>query len=237
MARVVAEGIPHHVTQRGNARQLVFSDTEDRRVYLNLLREYSSEHGLPIWAWCLMTNHVHLLVVPETTAALSQALGHAHRDYARYRNARSGKSGHLWQARYYSCPVDAPGVWTVTAYIERNPVRAGLVERAEEYPWSSAAAHIEGRDRTGILDMAHWRQSDTRARWQEVLRAGVDDEALQERIRSATMTGRPFGSEEFTEELELAGHRRLRPKPPGRPRKANPFHGEQMKLYSQEIGK
>jgi putative transposase len=112
---------------------------------VTLLRRYSSEPGLRIWAWCLMTNHIHLLAVPKTDAALANALGHTHRDYAHYHNARSGKSGHLWQARYYSCPVDTPGVCTVMAYSERNPVRAGL-ELAEDYPWSSAMAHVTNRD-------------------------------------------------------------------------------------------
>jgi putative transposase len=220
MARVVAAGIPHHITQRGNARQSVFDDSSDHRVYLNLLRRYASEHRLRIWALCLMTNHVHLLAVPETGSALADALGHTHRDYARYHNARSGKSGHLWQARYYSCSVDAQGVCTVMAYIERNPVRAGLVERAEDYPWSSALAHVGGREDGGLLHVAPWGEDYTEERWREKLRIGVDDEALRERIRLAPMTGRPFGSEEFIEKLELAAHRRLRPRRAGRPKKS-----------------
>jgi putative transposase len=166
-----------------------------------------------------MTNHVHLLALPETGASLADALGHAHRDYARYHNARSGRSGHLWQARYYSCPVDTPGVGAVMAYIERNPVRAGMVDWAEDYPWSSAAAHVTDRDESGLLEAATGLEDYTKGRWRETLRSGVDDEALGERIRLATMTGRPFGSAEFTEELELALHRRLRPQPAGRPRK------------------
>ncbi len=236
MARVVAAGIPHHVTQRGNARQNVFDDSVDRRTYLNLLRRYATEHGLSIWAWCLMTNHVHLLAVPKTGAGLAHALGHTHRDYARYHNARSGKSGHLWQARYYSCPVDAPGDCTVMAYIERNPVRAGFVERAEDYPWSSALAHASGGDESGFLDYGGWPEGYTRDRWREILRSGVEEEALRERIRLATLTGRPFGSAEFTEELELAAHRRLRPRRAGRPKKSHFAESAQEVLELQEIG-
>jgi len=234
MARVVAAGVPHHVTQRGNARQNVFDDSDDRRIYLHLLRRYASEHGLGIWAWCLMTNHVHLLAVPKTGAALAHALGHTHRDYARYHNARSGKSGHLWQARYYSCPVDAPGVCTVMAYIERNPVRAGLVERAEDFQWSSALAHVTDRDESGFLERAP--ESHSKERWREMLRIGVEDEAFGERIRLATMTGRPFGSEEFAEELELAAHRRLRPRRAGRPRKSGSVEATQTAMEFQKIG-
>ena len=221
MARVVVPGIPHHITQRGNARQNIFDDAADRDVYLKLLRRYASEEGLGIWSWCLMTNHVHLLAVPRTGDALANALGHTHRDYARYHNTRSAKSGHLWQARYYSCPVDEPGVCTVAAYIERNPVRAGLVELAEHFPWSSAVAHVTDHDDADLLDDVPWRDEYPKECWREVLRIGIEDEALGQRIRRATMSGRPFGSAEFTEELELVSHRRLRPRPPGRPKIGN----------------
>jgi len=236
MARFVAAGVPHHITQRGNAQQNVFDDSADRRIYLNLLHRYAAEHQLGIWAWCLMTNHVHLLAVPKTGSSLANALGHSHRDYARYHNTRSGKSGHLWQARYYSCPVDTPGVCTVMAYIERNPVRAGLVELAEDYPWSSAVAHVTNRDESGLLDAAPGLEEYTQERWRETLRVGVEDEALRERIRLATMTGRPFGSAEFTEELELAAQRRLRPRPAGRPKKECSNDSAQQALQFQEIG-
>lgn len=236
MARVVAPGVPHHVTQRGNARQTVFEDPEDRRIYLNLLREYSTEHHLQIWAWCLMTNHIHLLAVPKTSLALARAIGAAHRDYARYRNARSCRCGHFWQARYYSCPVDASGVWPVMAYIERNPVRAGLVPHAEDYPWSSAAVHVRGWDDSGFIDLAAWREQYTCERWQEALQLGVDEEALQERIRRATRTGRPLGSDGFTHELEHVAGRRLRPGQRGRPRRSVLETGRQAVLALQQNG-
>jgi putative transposase len=220
MARVVAPGIAHHVTQRGNARQTVFEDPEDRRVYLKLLRGHAMKQRLDIWAWCLMTNHIHLLVVPGTGEGLAKALGSTHRDYARYRNTRSGRSGHLWQARYYSCPVDDRGIFPVMAYIERNPVRAGVVGRAEDYLWSSAASHVGGTDDRGFIDLRAWREHYTGERWREALRIGLDDEALRERIRLATRTGRPLGSDGFTGALECAEGRRLRVGQPGRPRKS-----------------
>lgn len=228
IARVVAAGVPHHITQRGNARQIIFDDSADRRIYLNLLRRYAFEHGLSLWAWCLMTNHIHLLAVPKTGGSLAHALNHAHRDYASYYKARLAKSGRLWQVRYYSCPVDAQGVWPVMAYIERNPVRAGLVDQAEDYRWSSAAAHLKDRDESGFLDTASWRENYTRERWRETLRIGVEDEALGERIRQATRTGRPFGSQEFTEGLELTAHRRLRPRQAGRKKRALPNDPDQV---------
>ncbi|HEX4595545.1 MAG TPA: transposase [Bryobacteraceae bacterium] len=221
IARIVAEGVPHHITQRGNGRQTIFDDAQDHHVYLKLLRQYTGEYGLRIWAWCLMSNHVHLLAVPETGDSLARAMGRIHCDYARYRNARAASCGHLWQARYYSCPVDGPAVWRVMAYIERNPVRAGLVETAEEFPWSSARAHATDRE-DGFLAMAPWRGSYNAARWREALYLGIDDEILRERLRSATRTGRPFGSEEFLDEIERNTSRTLRPRQVGRPRKIAP---------------
>ena len=220
IARVVAEGIPHHVTQRGNGRQAVFFDAQDHAVYMKLLREYSSQYGLRIWAWCLMSNHVHLLGVPAMNHSLARALGRTHSEYARYRNARSANSGHLWQSRYYSCPVDGPGIWQVMAYIERNPVRAGLVESADDYVWSSARVHAAGTD-DGFLEMAAWRDCYTGTRWREALRHGVDEEALQDRLRVATRTGRPLGSQEFIDQLERNTCRVLRPGRSGRRGKAS----------------
>jgi REP-associated tyrosine transposase len=216
IARVVAPGVPHHITQRGNARQVVFDDARDRRVYLALLRYYAERFRLRIWAWCLMSNHVHLLAVPETAESLRCTLGQTHHDYARYRNARRAMCGHLWQSRYYSCPVDEPGVWTVLAYIERNPVRAGLVQLAEDYVWSSARAHVVGRDREDFLDMSTWRAAYTAERWRDILQIGIEEESMQERLRLATLTGRPFGSGQFIKELELASNRELKLKPVGR---------------------
>jgi putative transposase len=216
IARVVALGVPHHITQRGNARQIVFDDAKDRRVYLKLLRSYADKFELHIWAWCLMSNHVHLLAVPETDESLKRALGRTHYDYACYRNAQLASCGHVWQSRYYSCPVDESGIWPVMSYIERNPVRAGLVEFAEDYVWSSARAHVTGRDEENFLDLSPWQAFYSADRWRDTLRLGFEEELLQERIRHATLTGRPFGSEQFIQNLEIMSNRRLKVQKVGR---------------------
>src|SRR5216684_3673816 len=195
IARVVAQGLPHHITQRGNGRQVVFDDAKDRRVYLKLLQGYAEEYRLRVWAWCLMSNHVHLLAVPETSESLKRSLGQTHADYARYRNAQLATCGHLWQCRYYSCPVDEAGVWRVMTYIERNPVRAGLVDLAEDYAWSSARAHLADHDRDGFLDMQAWRASYDAERWAAAGNYG----------RQALWL--------FIEQLERDSHRMLRPAP------------------------
>jgi putative transposase len=145
IARVVGPGIPHHITQRGNRRQQTFFGEEDFREYISLMGEWCKEYGTEVWAYCLMSNHVHLIVVPESEDGLRKGIGEAHRRYTRRVNFREGWRGHLWQGRFSSFPLEENYLLAVVRYVERNPVRAGVVERAWEYPWSSALAHVEGR--------------------------------------------------------------------------------------------
>ena len=146
IARVVVPGLPHHITQRGNRRADVFFDDDDRRRYLFLLGQYAERHGLAIWAYCLMTNHVHVVAVPSGEASLGNTFRDTHQAYAAWLNRKMRESGHLWQGRYFSCVLDDPHTWACVRYVERNPVRAGLVARAEDWAWSSAAAHCGRRD-------------------------------------------------------------------------------------------
>lgn len=219
IARAVAVDAPHHVTQRGNGRQPVFFSDRDREVYLNAFFDYASRYSLRVWGYCLMTNHVHFMVVPERERSLARVFGRTHSDYARYANLAQRSCGHLWQARFYSCALDARHAWQALAYVERNPVRAGLVDSAELYPWSTAAAHCREDSFDGRLDFEEWRRSYTGERWREVLRIGVSDEAWEERIREATRRGYPLGSEAFVEQVSRALGRDVRPRPPGRPPK------------------
>jgi putative transposase len=218
IARVVVEGIPHHVTQRGNGRQEVFCSEADYRLYLDLLRVYSLRFGLKVWAYCLMPNHVHLIAVPQRPLSLARTLGRTHSDYARHFNLGRRSCGHVWQARFFSCPLDGAHLWQAMAYVERNPVRAGLAAEATAYRWSSAGAHANGMEREGLLDLETWERQYTPGRWREVLETGVNEEALRERLWEATLRGRPLGGQEFVEELERRMRRRLRPLPTGRPR-------------------
>jgi len=233
MPRAVATGFPHHVTQRGSGRRPTFLSDEDRLVYLDLLRRHRKQCDLRLWAYCLMPNHIHLLAVPGREDSLARTLGRTHADYARYWNARRDSCGHLWQARFYSCPLERDHVWTAARYIEVNPVHAGMVDDAERWPWSSAQAHIAGRDTSGLLELEPWAAEYDNARWLDVLRTGVDDDAWRQRLASATLTGRPLGSEAFVEELEQRLGCRLRPKPVGRPPKAAREERAQLQL---EIG-
>ncbi len=216
-ARIVLPGFLHHVSQRGNNRQEVFFTPGDRRKYLDLLRQQCDKHGLAVSGYCLMTNHVHLVVTPPTEQSLAKAIGRAHFLYTRHLNRLHRRSGHLWQNRYYSCAVDEDHILAVMSYIERNPVRAGLVAHAWEYEWSSASAHTGRPDRGGLLDLNTWRQSMEPETWQQMLTA-PRGEAELERVRTRTRSGRPLVGDSLLGKLEASLGRRLRPGRRGRPR-------------------
>ena len=196
LARVVVPGIPYHVTHRGNRRQDIFFSPADRQVYRAWLTEYGAEFGLEVWAYCLMSNHVHLLVVPRRGDSLARAIGQTHMRHARRINAAGGWSGHLWEHRFFSTALDDGHLWAAARYIERNPVRAGLVAQAEDYPWSSARGHVLG-ERDPLLSpcrpFPNEREVGDWAAWL----AATPDERMEDVIRRNTRTGRPCGSESF----------------------------------------
>ena len=128
LARVIAPGMPHHVTQRGNRRQQTFSGEEDYQHYLELMAQFCRAEQVAIWAYCLMPDHVHLIVVPQSAESLRRAIGEAHRWYTRWINFREGWRGHLWQGRFASFVMDEDHLLTAARYVELNPVRAGLVQ-------------------------------------------------------------------------------------------------------------
>src|SRR3974377_1045463 len=168
LARVVVPGLPHHITQRGNRRQQTFFCDEDYRSYLELVGQQCGAHQVEIWAYCLMPNHVHLIAVPQSADGLRRAIGEAHRRYTRMVNFREGWGGHLWQGKFASFVLDEPYLLTAARYVELNPVRAGLVNTPRQYRWSSARAHLRGKDdalvRVGpLLQLApDWRRVLTR---------------------------------------------------------------------------
>ncbi len=215
LSRVVLPGCWHHVTQRGNHRQTVFLHDAQREFYLRLLAAYTRKFHVGIGGYCLMGNHVHLLAIPSDPQGLARALGRTHNDYARWLHVQQGLVGHLWQNRFFSCPLDDAGRWEALRYIELNPVRAGLVGEAASWPWSSAAAHQAGTDRTALLSWDEWRTRWSPEGWREALAAGIEDAALIERIRQATRTGRPAGSAAFVRAAEMRLGRRLAPVRPG----------------------
>jgi putative transposase len=208
-------GCWHHVTQRGNHQQRVFFDDSDRKFYLELLRHHCSRQRVRVAGYCLMNNHVHLLAIPEAENCLARAFGRAHNDYARWLNLRRRETGHVWQNRFYSCPLDNAHQWDALRYVELNPVRAGLVRSAAEWQWSSAVPHLGGPDETAVVDYTDWSARWSAETWDAVLHHGVQDAMLLERIRTATRTGRPAGSEEFVGRAEATLGRSLRPRKRG----------------------
>jgi putative transposase len=217
IARSVAIDYPHHVTQRGNNRSTVFFNDEDRWFYINVLRRYSQKYRLEIWAYCLMGNHVHLLTVPKDEFSLARGMGLTNMVYTQYLNRRLGNSGRVWQNRFFSCAVEKETyLWSVARYIENNPVKAGLMEKAEEYRWSSAKAHLMGRPDqllSGNIWLSDAERQDYRAFFEG------DNEEVEKTIRQRTSSGRPLGGEEFMDFLELRYGLRLRIGKKGRPKK------------------
>jgi putative transposase len=196
----VIPACPHHVTQRGNNRQDVFFVDADRQAYLTYLHDAAGRFDLRVEGYCLMTNHVHLVVEPVEETSLAHALKRTNQLYAQYVNRLHRRSGHLWQDRFYSCPLDYAHFWRALAYVERNPVRAHLCERAWQWRWSRAAAHCGADDPSGLLDMAAWHRDMDTARWRQILdRSDVD--RLLPRLRLATSRGRPLGSDAFIAKL------------------------------------
>ncbi len=219
-ARVVVAGCPHHVTQRGNRREDVFFTDADRERYLALLGEYAGKHGLAVQAYCLMTNHVHLVVVPAGEGSLCGALKPVHTRYTQHVNAALGVGGRLWQGRFFSCPLDERHALAAVRYVERNPVRAGMVNMAEGYRWSSATGHCGLRADPLLSDPCGLTDRLSPAEWSAWLRdPWADEEQTTARLRKCTHTGRPAGGEGFLVRLEQLLGRTLRPKKVGRPRK------------------
>ena len=218
LPRVVVVDVPHHVTQRGNARQVILCTDTDRVTYLELLREYSQLYRLSLLGFCLMSNHVHLIAVPNTPMALAQSLKQAHGRYASYWNARQQSTGHVWQGRFYSCPLDEFHLWTALRYVELNPVRAGMVETAQQWRWSSAAAHCGITNPDAMLEMNRWRKRWTTGEWREFL-SQAESPSMVSELRRSTHTGRPLGDPEFVAALEESMSRPLAPRKGGRPKK------------------
>jgi putative transposase len=217
-ARAVFSGLAHHITQRGNRREDVFFSDEDRLVYLAWLQAYCVALGLEVRAYCLMSNHIHLVAVPATDDALQRVLKPLHMRYAQRINRRQGWTGHLWQGRFFSSPLDDAYLWATVRYVERNPVRAGMVRRAEDYRWSSAAAHCGLRTDLLLASATAWARGFLAAQdWSAWLAEGDEDEELST-VRRNVNKGLPCGSDDFVSQLSQRAGRSLAHRPQGRPK-------------------
>lgn len=211
LARIVVPGIPYHVTQRGNRRQQTFFCDEDYELYRDLIGEAARRAGSSVWSYCLMPNHVHLIIVPSHEDGLRMTFADAHRRYTGFVNARQRWTGHLWQGRYGAVAMDEAHLMAAARYVALNPVRARLTKRAEDWPWSSARAHLAGEN-DGLVEVAPLldRYGDFGA----LLQVEEDRQAFR-RLRLAETTGRPAGSGEWLERLEAVSGRSLAPRKRG----------------------
>jgi putative transposase len=186
--RTISVGLPHHITQRGVLRVNIFEEKRDYEIYKELLRKEQLRYGLRIWAYCLMTNHVHLIAVPDDMISLSLTIKNVHSNYARYFNSKKGRNGHLMQERFYSCPVPTEHAATAIRYVERNPLAACMVDRCEDYLWSSARANA-GLIIDDIIDQS-FNQHDISENWLEWINGSTEREVeISKQMRSATQRG------------------------------------------------
>lgn len=215
MSRLIVPGYPHHVTQRGVRSMDIFPDDDARLDYLHFLSEEAGRAGVQFLSWCLMTNHVHFIAIPSDSHSLARAFGEAHRRYTRMRNFQEGVRGYLFQGRFGSCVLDEKHLVAAARYVERNPVKAGMVSHPREYQWSSARFHL------GLIEadmmVADRTMLGLISDWEKLLSA--ENEEDSERLRLSTRTGRPAGDDVFVEIVENLTGKDPRPRRPGRPRK------------------
>ena len=212
LARLVIPGLAYHVTQRGNRRGTTFFEDEDFRIYRNLLAAAARAASTKVWAYCLMPNHVHLIVVPGDADGLRGTFANTHRRYARFINARNRWTGHLWQGRFGAVAMDEAHLAHAARYVALNPVRARLCERAQDWPWSSARAHLSGRD-DELVEVAPLleRIGDF------AMFLGTDEDQQATRaLRMAETTGRPLGEASWVAALEERTGRTLAAQKRGR---------------------
>jgi len=199
--RCIQAGLAYHVTQRGSNKQAVFFETSDYQIYLRLLRNNHKESGVKILAYCLMPNHVHLIVRPEFDDSLGVFFRRVHGQYSRYINLKEGRTGHLWQNHYFSCVLSDTHLIHALRYVEHNPVRASLAEHPETFQWSSAAAHLGAMDVAQVLDLEFWEAQGGADAWRALL-AASEEQLEERRLRACTFTGRPYGDDLFIQAQE-----------------------------------
>lgn len=211
LARLVLPGVPYHVTQRGNRRQQTFFEEGDYALYRDLLSEAARRAGTRVWSYCLMPNHVHLIVVPADEDGLRRTFADAHRRYTAFINARHRWTGHLWQGRYGAVAMDEGHLGAAARYVALNPVRARLVDRAGDWPWSSARAHLAGVD-DGLVEVAPLLE---RLGEFGTFLGGEEDQQATRALRISETTGRPVGTPEWVSAIELESGRSLAPRKRG----------------------
>ena len=218
--RFAPAGLPVHATHRGNFRQRIFFSDADRRYYLDLIARHAPEREVRILGYCLMPNHTHIVAIPETDHALSDFFARLSGEYAQYLHWRLGRRGHVWGARFYCCLLDSLHLGRALRYVDLNPVRAHRVALAEDFRWSSAAAHLGLAAAPEWLDLAAFRESFDEEHWRWALGA-EQPRAEITALRGATRRERPLANEAFVRDLETRYQVQLLPRGPGRRKTAS----------------
>jgi putative transposase len=229
LARIVVPGLAHHITQRGNRREAIFFEEGDHEIYRDLLAEQAQKAGVSVWAYCLMPNHVHLILVPKDAAALGRAVGETHRRYTNFINARGRWTGHLFQSRFASVALSDTHLLRAVRYVSLNPVRARLVARAEDWKWSSVRAHLAAKDDELVTVRP---VLDRVARFADLLSPDPQDDYAE--LRRSEGTGRPIGAADFVAGLERILGRRIARRPPDGSRSR--YRQESNLNYSESAG-
>ena len=201
LARSVFVDIPHHITQRGNRREDVFFTDDDRLIYLEWLKLYCEKYDVSVLAYCLMTNHVHLVLIPHSVDGLRQVLKPLHMRYSQHINKIKEWKGHLWQGRFFSSPLDDAYTWSTIRYVERNPVQIGMIIKAEDYRWSSAAAHCDLKEDSLLATLPVSMSGISQENWSEWL-ALPEDRGVTDIIQRNIEKGLPCGNDNFIDKLE-----------------------------------
>ncbi len=198
-ARVILPGVPHHITQRGKDHQKTFINNRDFREYLAILKARCEMYKLAVVGYCLMPNHVHLVVIPKYEFSVADTIGYSHRLYTQRFNKRYSRSGGIWHQRFYSCPMDENHLLHALVYVDRNPVRAGMVDAVENYQWSSARAHVYGNDSAGLVNQKWWERFSRACDWPEVVRQKQTG-TIVDLLRKHTISGKLLGDRKPTQE-------------------------------------
>ena len=216
LPRVVIPGVPHHITQRGNYRQKVFTTDDDRNRYLEWIFYYSRIYGVQIVGYRLMDNHVHFIAIPKEKQSFSRVFNLAHMRYSQYVNKKTNELGHLWRGRFYSSTLDKEYFKEALRYVDRNPVRAGMTKNAWDYTWSSAREHVGGTPGKLPILKLNTVIGMSEKEWKLYLEEKDHEEHI-ENLKKNTLNGRPSGSEAFIKSIEVKLKRRIKLLPRGRP--------------------
>ena len=223
-ARIVVPNTPHHIVQRGHNKQPVFHEDNDYCAYLSILRKWAREYEVKVYGYCLMTNHVHILLDPGSNVnSLASVMKRVAGKFARRFNGRHSRTGTLWEGRFKSSPIQTDAyLLACCRYIDLNPVRAGMVEHPSAYPWSSFRQKTSDSDDTWIdLDpcyIALGRTMDRRMQsYARFVTEGIPDDGETEFIRQALNSGKLTGNDQFIDAVEMMVGERIELVPPGRP--------------------